>query len=80
MMRSSFINLYFLICIEPPNFSNLSIADFEAKSASILIFSFIYPDPKIFNLIEFIFINFIFLSKSEFKVSLVVMFFLSIKV
>ena len=45
------------------------MADLDAKSASIFILSFISPKPKIFNLIEFLFINLSFLSKSEFNVS-----------
>ena len=64
--------------IDPPTFSSFSIADLDAKSASILILSFIFPEPKIFNLTEFLLINLSFLSKSEFRVSLIFILFLSI--
>ena len=77
-MKNSFDYYYFFNCIDPPIFSSFSIADFDAKSASILILSFISPEPKIFNFIEFLLINFNFFNKSEFKISVGLIFFLSI--
>ena len=44
--------------ILPPAFSILAKACFEAKWADISMFVFISPVPKIFNLINFLFISF----------------------
>ena len=76
-MKHSFIRLFFN-CIDPPIFSSLVIADFEARSASILILSLIAPEPNIFNLVEFLLINFNFFKRLELSVSEVFIFFLSI--
>ena len=54
------------------------MAAFEAKSASMLTFSLISPVPKIFNFVEFLFINLSFFKISEFITSLDLIFFLSI--
>ena len=44
-----FCRYFFLIRIDPPIFSNFSLADFEIKSASILILTLISPVPKILS-------------------------------
>ena len=66
---------YFFNCIDPPIFSSFSIADFDAKSASILILSLISPEPKILSFFEFLFINFNFFNNDEFNISLVLIVF-----
>ena len=55
-----------------------SLADFDIKSTSTLILSFISPFPKIFNLFDLLFINLSFFIKSIFIVSVVFKIFLSI--
>ena len=63
--ESYFLNYYFFNCIDPPIFSSLVNADFDAKSASILILSLISPVPKILSFLNFLFIKFNFLRVEE---------------
>ena len=52
------ITLRYLINITfPPNFSIFSLADFEIELTSISNFEFISPEPKTFNLLNFLLTN-----------------------
>ena len=62
----------------PPAFFNFSIADFDIKSASILTFSLISPEPRILSLSEFLLISFSFFNKEELISSPDLILFLSI--